>query len=87
MTSKCVRCGLCCAHFPHCGHGNEDGKHGMCSFLVIGKKKTSCKLMLEGKIKPDGLGCVLRHTRFHQVETQKYFEEIHQMWREEGVLP
>lgn len=87
--SKCKRCGLCCAHFPHCGHGNENGKHGMCSFLVIDMKKkiTSCNLMLQGKIKPDRAGCVLKKVSLSDIESQKYFKQIHKEWRADNILP
>ena len=83
--TKCIRCGLCCAHFPHCGNGNEDGKHGMCSFLVIGRKRTSCKLMIQGKIKPDKKGCVLKKSSLLDKSTQEYFMKIRNNWK--GILP
>jgi hypothetical protein len=85
MIKTCKRCGLCCANFPHCGHGNEKGKHGMCSFLVIGKNITSCKLMLQGKIKPDNKGCVLKRVELLDKSTQEYFREMRNNWK--GILP
>lgn len=65
----CNRCGVCCSTGT-CIHGTEDS-YGICVYLIMnnlminGHGNTSCKLLLEHKIKNPkdigiGVGCILR---------------------------
>lgn len=60
---KCTRCGLCCAEFPHCGYGDDEGTFFGCSQLIVEQDTTYCKLMIEGNsevTKLIGTGCQLK---------------------------
>lgn len=65
----CDRCGVCCSTGT-CSHGIEYS-YGICIYLITnnvitnGNERTSCKLLLENKIKDPkdigmGVGCVLK---------------------------
>ena len=43
--------------------------------------------MLQGKIKPDRAGCVLKKVSLSDIESQKYFKQIHKEWRADNILP
>jgi hypothetical protein len=41
--------------------------------------------MLQGKIKPDNKGCVLKRVELLDKSTQEYFREMRNNWK--GILP
>ncbi len=82
MSNKipCTRCGVCCSSGV-CYHGVDDDR-GLCVYLLINghtdKHRTSCKLILDRKVNPTGIGigkgCLLRkvpHAYTYYLEEMK----------------
>jgi len=64
-----------------CSYGIEND-FGICQFLLIHEDgTTSCKLLIEGKVKPEdigiGKGCILRSSPEIYNYYKNRFEEVH----------